>query len=192
MSEASTPARRQYLDIKRRYPNTLVIFRMGDFYESFDEDAKTVAKELDITLTSRPQGKEGRIPLAGFPHHSLPIHLKRLVSRGFKVAVCEQVQDPRLAKGVVEREVVRVVTPGTIVEEELLSAAANNYLVAVVPEGSARAGRGALGMESLPRGSSGYRRPQRAGLRRRHDGRVLLRRGVGRRPRNGARAPRPV
>ncbi|HEY7269623.1 MAG TPA: DNA mismatch repair protein MutS, partial [Dehalococcoidia bacterium] len=128
-----TPIRRQYLEIKRRYPQAIVFFRLGDFYETFDDDAKLVARELDITLTSKPMGKDLRVPLAGVPHHSLDAHLKKLVSRGFKVAVCEQMEDPRKAKGIVDRDVVRVVTPGTVVEESLVPAAANNYLVAVAP-----------------------------------------------------------
>ncbi len=129
----ATPIRRQYLDVKRRYPNAIVFFRLGDFYETFDDDAKLVARELDITLTSKPMGKDLRVPLAGVPHHSLEAHLRRLVSRGFKVAICEQLEDPRKAKGIVDRDVVRVVTPGTVVEEALLEASANNYLVAVAP-----------------------------------------------------------
>ena len=129
----TTPVRRQYLDVKRRFPNTVVLFRLGDFYETFDEDAKLIARELEITLTSRLHGKDERVPLAGFPYHSLQVHLKKLVGRGFKVAICEQLEDPKLAKGIVARDVTRVVTPGTIVEEELLSAAANNFLAAVAP-----------------------------------------------------------
>jgi DNA mismatch repair protein MutS len=128
-----TPIRRQYLEIKRRFPQAIVFFRLGDFYETFDDDAKLVAKELDITLTSKPMGKGLRVPLAGVPHHALQAHLKRLVGRGYKVAICEQMEDPKSAKGIVQRDVVRVVTPGTVVEEELLSAATNNYLVAVAP-----------------------------------------------------------
>jgi DNA mismatch repair protein MutS len=139
----ATPIRRQYLEIKRRFPQTIVFFRLGDFYETFDDDAKLVAKELDITLTSKPMGKDLRVPLAGVPHHALQAHLKRLVGRGYKVAICEQMEDPKIARGpstgsgrgLVQREVVRVVTPGTVVEEELLGAAANNYLAAVAPGG---------------------------------------------------------
>ena len=127
----TTPIRRQYLDVKRRFPNTIVFFRLGDFYETFDDDAKLVAKELEITLTSKPMGKNLRVPLAGFPYHSLQVHLKRLVGRGYRVAICEQLEDPKLAKGIVARDVTRVVTPGTVVEEELLSAGTNNYLAAV-------------------------------------------------------------
>lgn len=137
-----TPARRQYLDIKRRFPNTIVFFRMGDFYETFDEDARIVAKELEIVLTSRPHGAD-RVPLAGFPYHALQNHLRRLVSRGYKVAICEQTEDPKKAKKLVQRDVVRVVTPGTIVEEELLGTAANNFLTAVA------AGRGIHGLASV-------------------------------------------
>ncbi|HLF77307.1 MAG TPA: DNA mismatch repair protein MutS [Dehalococcoidia bacterium] len=143
----ATPIRRQYLEIKRRFPQAIVFFRLGDFYETFDEDAELVARELEITLTSKPMGKDLRVPLAGVPHHSLQAHLKRLVSRGYKVAICEQM-DPSTgsgqgigkaqraggaARGLVAREVVRVVTPGTVVEEELLNATSSNYLVAVAP-----------------------------------------------------------
>ena len=129
----TTPIRRQYLEIKRRFPQAIVFFRLGDFYETFDDDAKLVAQELEITLTSKPMGKNMRVPLAGVPHHALQAHLKKLVGRGFKVAICDQIEDPKKAKGLVQREVVRVVTPGTVVEEALLSAAANNYLAAVTP-----------------------------------------------------------
>src|SRR5688500_16659555 len=131
----STPIRRQYLEIKRRFPQAIVFFRLGDFYETFDDDAKLVSQELEITLTSKPMGKDLRVPLAGFPYHSLQLHLKKLVGRGFKVAICEQMEDPKQAKGIVAREVVRVVTPGTVVEEDLLSASSNNYLAAVWPAG---------------------------------------------------------
>ena len=140
----TTPIRRQYLDVKRRFPQAIVFFRLGDFYETFDDDAELVARELEITLTSKPMGKNLRVPLAGVPYHSLQAHLKKLVGRGYKVAICEQM-DPstgsgqgtgkakRPGRGLVDREVVRVVTPGTVVEEALISAAANNYLVAVAP-----------------------------------------------------------
>src|SRR5205823_8209259 len=94
MPTTETPIRRQYLDIKRRFPHAIVFFRLGDFYETFDDDAVLVAKELKITLTSKPMGKDLRVPLAGFPYHSLQIHLRKLVARGFKVAVCEQMEDP--------------------------------------------------------------------------------------------------
>ncbi|MEX2238318.1 MAG: DNA mismatch repair protein MutS [Dehalococcoidia bacterium] len=128
---AVTPIRRQYLEIKKRYPHALVFFRLGDFYETFDDDARVVSRELEIALTSKPMGKNLRVPLAGFPYHSLDTHLSRLLGRGYKVAVCEQTEDPKAAKGLVAREVVRLVTPGTVSDGPLLAAAANNYLVAL-------------------------------------------------------------
>ena len=131
----TTPVRRQYLSIKRQYPDVLVFFRLGDFYETFDEDAHIASRELGITLTSREMGRGKRYPMAGIPYHALDGYLARLVNRGYKVAICEQVGDPSLAKGLVERQVVRVVTPGTVVEPNLLEQKANNYLVALVPEG---------------------------------------------------------
>ena len=131
----TTPIRRQYLDIKRRYPHAVVLFRLGDFYETFDEDAKLCARELEITLTSKPMGKNLRVPLAGIPYHALDSYLARLVSKGYKVAICEQMSDPATSKGLVERQVVRVVTPGTVVEEHLLDERSNNYLVALAVEG---------------------------------------------------------
>ncbi len=129
----TTPLRRQYLDIKRRYPHAIVFFRLGDFYETFDEDAQTVSRELEITLTSRPVGKDGRVPLAGIPHHALDSYLGKLVGKGHKVAICEQVEEPAKGKKLVDRRVVRVVTPGTLVEENLLPAG-NNYLAALVQD----------------------------------------------------------
>ncbi len=129
----TTPIRRQYLEIKRRYPHAIVFFRLGDFYETFDEDANVCARELDITLTSNPMGKNLRVPLAGIPYHALEGYLAKLVAKGYKVAIAEQIGDPAKAKGLVEREVVRVVTPGTVLESGLLDEQANNYLAAVVP-----------------------------------------------------------
>ncbi|MGD0765862.1 MAG: DNA mismatch repair protein MutS [Dehalococcoidia bacterium] len=139
-----TPIRRQYLDIKRRYPHAIVLFRLGDFYETFDEDAKLCARELEITLTSKPMGKNLRVPLAGIPYHALDTYLARLIGKGYKVAVCEQMGDPAMAKGLVERQVVRVVTPGTVVEGHLLNERANNYLVALA-EGAAAPARRRVG-----------------------------------------------
>src|SRR4030066_532276 len=127
-----TPLRRQYLRIKQRYPQTIVFFRLGDFYETFDDDAKTTSRELEITLTSREMGKGNRVPLAGIPYHALDNYLARLVNRGYKVAICEQMTQPGETKGLVEREVIRVVTPGTIVEPSLLDSKTNNYLTSLV------------------------------------------------------------
>ncbi|HSR29765.1 MAG TPA: DNA mismatch repair protein MutS [Anaerolineae bacterium] len=134
----TTPMRRQYLRIKKKYPETIVFFRLGDFYETFDEDAKTVAQVCDIVLTSRPVGKDERVPLAGVPYHSVEGYIAKLVQAGLKVAIVEQVGDVP-AKGLVDREVVRVVTPGTVLEPSLLDERRNNYLVAVVVDGG-RAG----------------------------------------------------
>ena len=134
----TTPLRRQYLDIKRRYPHAILFFRLGDFYETFDGDAETVARELEIVLTSRPVGKE-RVPLAGIPHHALDSYLARLIAKGYKVAICEQMEEPGKGKKLVERQVVRVVTPGTLVEENLLERGTNNYLAALAP-GDGQAG----------------------------------------------------
>ena len=128
-----TPIRRQYLEIKRRYPHAIVFFRMGDFYETFDDDAKLAARELEITLTTKPMGGGQRVPLAGIPYHAIDGYLARLIKKGYKVAICEQTSDPATSKGLVDREVVRVVTPGTLVEGNLLDERANNYLVALAP-----------------------------------------------------------
>ena len=130
-----TPVRRQYLDIKNSYPDALVLFRLGDFYEAFDDDARVASRELEITLTSRSMGKNLKIPMAGVPAHALETYLVRLIKKGYKVAICEQLSDPATSKGLLERDVVRVVTPGTVLETALLDQNANNYLVAVVQEG---------------------------------------------------------
>ncbi len=122
-----TPLRRQYLDIKRQHPNAIVFFRLGDFYETFDEDAKITSRELDIVLTSRPVSKGVRVPMAGIPHHAAENYLSRLIQKGYHVAICEQVSDEP-ENGLVPREVVRVVTPGTVVEPGLLQHQDNNYL----------------------------------------------------------------
>jgi len=127
----TTPVRRQYLSIKKQYPNAIVFFRLGDFYETFDEDAKTIAKELDIVLTSRKVSKKQRVPMAGVPHHSAENYIARLIKAGYKVAICEQIGNEPVG-GLVPREVLRVVTPGTVVEDSLLAHNQNNYLAAVV------------------------------------------------------------
>src|SRR3972149_2762251 len=110
MKEGLTPIRRQYLKIKHEYPQAIVLFRLGDFYETFDEDARIAAKELEIVLTSREMGKGHRVPMAGIPYHALDNYLVRLISRGYKVAICEQMTKPGETKGIVEREVIRVLT----------------------------------------------------------------------------------
>ena len=128
----TTPARKQYLDIKSEHQEEILLFRMGDFYETFDDDAKVLARELEIALTSREMGKGERIPLAGIPYHALEGYLVRLVANGYRVAICEQVSDPTTSKGIVDRKVVRIVTPGTIIEESLLQQGSNNYLASAV------------------------------------------------------------
>ncbi len=130
-----TPIRRQYLKIKEAYRDSIVLFRMGDFYETFDDDAHLMARELDITLTGRSLGKNLRVPMAGVPAHSLESYLVRLVKKGHQVAICEQLSDPATSKGLVDRDVVRVVTPGTVFEDSLLDRQANNYLAAVAVRG---------------------------------------------------------
>jgi DNA mismatch repair protein MutS len=132
---AETPLMRQFLDVKDRYPDAIVFFRLGDFYEMFFEDALTAAKLLDLTLTTRDKGREDAVPMCGVPHHAARGYVARLVEAGHKVVIAEQVEDPRFAKGIVKREVVRVVTPGVQLDEEALDAKAPRYLAAVVPGG---------------------------------------------------------
>lgn len=125
-----TPLRKQYLRVKQRYPEAIVFFRLGDFYETFDDDARTTSRELEIVLTSREMGKGVKVPLAGIPYHALENYLSRLISRGYKVAICEQLSPP--GRGLVERDVIRVVTPGTVIEPGMLTEKNNNYLACIV------------------------------------------------------------
>jgi len=128
-----TPAMQRYLEVKAQNPGTILLFRIGDFYELFYEDAQTAARVLGLTLTSRDKGSTNPIPMAGFPYHQLDHYLRRLIQAGFRAAVCEQVEDPALAKGLVKREVTRVVTPGTLTEDALLDPRESNFLAAVCP-----------------------------------------------------------
>jgi DNA mismatch repair protein MutS len=121
-----SPVRTQYLQIKQQNPDTILFFRMGDFYEMFDEDAEIVARELEIALTRRDFGRGEKSPMAGIPHHAADGYIARLVSKGYRVAICEQISDPALSKGLVEREVIRIVTPGTIIDHAMLAAKRNN------------------------------------------------------------------
>ncbi|HIE93834.1 MAG TPA: DNA mismatch repair protein MutS, partial [Acidobacteria bacterium] len=124
---------RQYLDAKRQYRDAIVFFRMGDFYEMFYEDAVTASRALDLTLTSRSKDASGSgIPMCGLPHHAADGYLARLVEKGFRVAICEQVEDPKKAKGIVRREVVRVVSPGTFTQTGYLDDRAPTFLMGVV------------------------------------------------------------
>ena len=130
-----TPLMKQYRQIKQKYPDTLLLFRMGDFFETFEEDALTASKVLGITLTKRANGKATDVPLAGFPHHALDNYLPKLVKAGLRVAVCEQMEDPKLAKGIVKRDVIEVVTPGATFSEKLLDHKSNNFLASVYING---------------------------------------------------------
>jgi DNA mismatch repair protein MutS len=129
-----TPMMAQYNRLKRKYNNCILFFRMGDFYEMFNEDAQVASRILGITLTSRSHGKSSKVPLAGVPWHAADTYVAKLIKSGYKVAICEQVEDSSKAKGIVKREVVQVVTPGTIVSESLLSHDRNNYLLAIHTE----------------------------------------------------------
>ena len=126
-----TPMLQQYLQIKDQQPDCLLFFRLGDFYEMFFEDAQVAARELEIVLTSRDGGDAGRVPMCGVPHHSASSYIAKLIARGYRVAICEQMEDPRIAKGLVKREIVRIITPGTVIEDNMLSEMAANYLAAV-------------------------------------------------------------
>jgi len=128
---ADTPLMQQYREIKSRYPNTILFFRMGDFYEMFEDDARLGARELGLTLTSRNNGGAAEVPLAGVPVKAATDYLRRLVAKGHRVAICEQVEDPKVAKGLVRREVVETITPGTVLTGEWLVQSRNNYLVAL-------------------------------------------------------------
>ncbi|MCX7908548.1 MAG: DNA mismatch repair protein MutS [Ignavibacteria bacterium] len=131
MKELNTPLIKQYLQIKNNYPDYILLYRIGDFYETFFEDAVQTSKVCNIILTKRNNGAAGDVPLAGFPHHQLENYLPKLVKAGFKVAICEQVEDPKKAKGIVRREVVEVVTPGISVNDKLLSERINNFVSAI-------------------------------------------------------------
>src|SRR5919206_1913571 len=126
----ASPVRRQYLEFKHRHPDAILFFRLGDFFETFDDDAHLVAAALDITLTSRDLGRGDKVPMAGIPAHAAEGYIARLIAQGHRIAVCDQVGAVP-ERGLVRREVVRVITPGTLVEPALLAAEANNYLAAV-------------------------------------------------------------
>ncbi|MDO5844951.1 MAG: DNA mismatch repair protein MutS [Methanocorpusculum sp.] len=130
-----TPAMEQVRMFKEKYPDCILFMRMGDFYETFFEDATTCAKELDIVLTSRSKDPEGvAIPLAGIPYHAVDLYLPRLIRKGYKVAICEQIEDPKLAKGVVKRDVIKIVTPGTAIDADIISGSAAHYLMSLYPD----------------------------------------------------------
>ena len=134
MKAETTPAMKQYQNIKGDYPDSILFFRIGDFYEMFFDDAITASKALNITLTSRDKNKENPVPMCGVPHHAVDIYIGRLIKKGFKVAVCEQMEDPKTVKGVVKREVIRVITPGTVLNPNLLGEKDNNFFVSLYPD----------------------------------------------------------
>ena len=127
-----TPMMQQYMETKKQYSDCILFYRLGDFYEMFFDDAITASKELEITLTGKNCGLEERAPMCGVPYHSVDSYLNRLVEKGYKVAICEQVEDPQQAKGIVKREVVRVVTAGTNMNAQALDETKNNYIMCIV------------------------------------------------------------
>ena len=133
--DAHTPMMQQYYAVKERNPDCLLFFRLGDFYEMFEEDARIASRELDLTLTSRDHAKdksaEDKIPMCGVPYHSSESYIARLVAKGYKVAICEQMEDPALAKGLVKRDIIRIVTPGSVTESSMLVESKNNYYACV-------------------------------------------------------------
>ena len=129
-----TPMMEQYREVKRQHPQDLLMFRLGDFYELFFDDAELAARELEITLTSREAGSGNRVPMCGVPYHAVEGYIARLIAKGYRVAICEQVEDPKLAKGIVKREVVRIITPGTILYESALAERGNNFLVLIAEQ----------------------------------------------------------
>jgi DNA mismatch repair protein MutS len=140
---------KQYAQVKAKYPDTILLFRMGDFFETFEEDAKVTAKVLGITLTRRGNGTAGEVPLAGFPHHALEAYLPKLLRAGHRVAVCEQLEDPRFARGIVKRDVIEVVTPGVAFSDRVLDQKQNNYLACVALPSAVAGGDGTVGLASV-------------------------------------------
>ena len=134
MAELS-PMMQNYLETKEQYKDCMVFYRLGDFYEMFFDDAIVASRELEITLTSRACGLEEKAPMCGVPHHAVDIYVSRLISKGYKVAICEQLEDPKKAKGIVKRDVIRVVTPGTVIESNMLEEKKNNYIMTIVKKG---------------------------------------------------------
>ena len=126
-----TPMLTQYRNLKARFPDAILLFRLGDFYETFENDAKTCARELELVLTHRSFAKGVRLPMAGVPHHHVQSYIAKLIEKGFKVALVEQLEDPKKVKKLVKRDVVRIITPGTVVEDALLKSKSQNYLAAI-------------------------------------------------------------
>mgnify|MGYP000798702053 CR=1 FL=1 len=136
MAELS-PMMQQYMDIKKQYKDEILFYRIGDFYEMFFDDALTASRELDLTLTGKQCGMEERAPMCGVPFHSYEGYVARLIAKGYKVAICEQMEDPSKAKGLVKRDIIRVVTPGTVIESSMLQDDKNNYIASIFLKGNA-------------------------------------------------------
>ena len=134
MAEYS-PMMQHYLDTKSKYKDCILFYRLGDFYEMFFDDAITASRELEITLTGKDCGQEERAPMCGIPFHAAENYIAKLITKGYKVAICEQLEDPKQAKGIVKRDVIRVVTPGTVIETNLLEEKKNNYIMAIYKTG---------------------------------------------------------
>ena len=134
MAEYS-PMMQHYLQTKEEYKDCILFYRLGDFYEMFFEDALISARELEITLTGKDCGQAERAPMCGIPYHAAETYIARLIEKGYKVAICEQLEDPKQAKGIVKRDVIRVVTPGTVMESNLLEEKKNNYIMSIYKKG---------------------------------------------------------
>ena len=130
-----SPMMQHYLATKEKYKDCILFYRLGDFYEMFFDDALNVSKELELTLTGKNCGQEERAPMCGVPYHAVDIYLNRLIEKGYKVAICEQLEDPKTAKGIVKRDVIRVVTPGTVLDDSVLEEKKNNYIMSIYKEG---------------------------------------------------------
>ena len=130
-----SPMMQKYLETKEQYKDCILFYRLGDFYEMFFEDALIAARELEITLTGKDCGLPERAPMAGIPHHAAEVYAEKLIEKGYKVAICEQLEDPKEAKGIVKRGVIRILTPGTIVESNLLEEKKNNYIMSICKSG---------------------------------------------------------
>ena len=135
MAEEYSPMMQSYLQTKEQYKDCILFYRLGDFYEMFFDDAIVASRELEITLTGKACGLEEKAPMCGVPHHAVEIYLSRLIAKGYKVAICEQLEDPKKAKGIVKRDVIRVVTPGTVIENNMLEEKKNNYIMSIVKKG---------------------------------------------------------
>jgi DNA mismatch repair protein MutS len=161
-SPSDTPLMRQYLDIKAQHPDAILFFRLGDFYEMFFEDAVVAAGALDLTLTSRDKGRDDGVPMCGVPHHAARGYVARLTELGHKVVMAEQVEDPKQAKGLVRREVVRIITPGVVLDEEVLDPGCARYLAAVV--GGGRGADGRFGLAYLDVSTGEFRATELSSL----------------------------